>query len=176
MTREEFSILIKGLKAVYADPKFIPDKDAFDVWYLMIGDLDYKTASLAIQKHIMTETRYPAIADIRRLCLEISKPKQITEMEAWSMVSKAIRDSAYHAQERFDEFPEAVKRAVGSPDNLRAWGMSEDYNENVAQSHFLSTYKIECEREKKYDALPVNMQNTLTQIALGTQALLGDKE
>ena len=30
MEREEFKILVKAMKAVYAQPTFIPDKDAFD--------------------------------------------------------------------------------------------------------------------------------------------------
>lgn len=29
MTREEFKTLVKGMKAVYAQPTFIPDQDAF---------------------------------------------------------------------------------------------------------------------------------------------------
>lgn len=31
MTREEFKTLVKGMKAVYAQPTFIPDQDAFNV-------------------------------------------------------------------------------------------------------------------------------------------------
>ena len=46
MEREEFKTIVKGLKAVYAQPAFIPDADAFDVWYGMLRDLPYRQASL----------------------------------------------------------------------------------------------------------------------------------
>ena len=32
MEREEFKILVKAMKAVYAQPTFIPDKDALDCY------------------------------------------------------------------------------------------------------------------------------------------------
>lgn len=51
MEREEFKILVKAMKAVYAQPTFIPDKDAFDVWYGLLQDLPYEQANLAIQKY-----------------------------------------------------------------------------------------------------------------------------
>ena len=46
MEREEFKILVKAMKAVYAQPTFIPDKDAFDVWYGLLQDLPYEQANL----------------------------------------------------------------------------------------------------------------------------------
>ena len=38
MRKEEFKILVKAMKAVYADPKFIPDQYAYDVWFAMLED------------------------------------------------------------------------------------------------------------------------------------------
>lgn len=55
MEREEFKILVKAMKAVYAQPTFIPDKDAFDVWYGLLQDLPYEQANLAIQKYMTSE-------------------------------------------------------------------------------------------------------------------------
>ena len=48
MDREQFSILVKAMKAVYSDPKFIADKDAFDVWYELLKDLPYMVCQTAI--------------------------------------------------------------------------------------------------------------------------------
>lgn len=172
MSREEFAIIVKGLKAVYTSANFMPDKDSFDVWFAMLGDLDYKVVSIAAQQYMMTEKFPPTIADLRNKCADIVAPVEINEMEAWAMVSRAIRDSTYHAQERFDAFPEAVKKAVGSPDNLRAWGMSEDFNENVAQSHFIATYRLCVKREKEYQALPEQMKKALDALSVGSQKLL----
>ena len=47
MTREEFSIIVKGLKDVYTQQTFIPDKDAFNVWYELLKDIDYANCNMA---------------------------------------------------------------------------------------------------------------------------------
>lgn len=65
MEREQFKVLVKAMKAVYAQPTFIPDQDAFNVWFALLGDLPYKQAELAVQKHMATEKFPPTIADIR---------------------------------------------------------------------------------------------------------------
>lgn len=39
MEREQFKVLVKAMKAVYAQPTFIPDQDAFNVWFALLGDL-----------------------------------------------------------------------------------------------------------------------------------------
>lgn len=47
MTREEFKTLVKGMKAVYAQPTFIPDQDAFNVWFELLKDIPYQQANVA---------------------------------------------------------------------------------------------------------------------------------
>ena len=65
MTREEFLILAKAMKAVWSDPKFLPDKDAFDVWYQMLSDVPYRDASIGLSAYMKTGKFPPTIADIR---------------------------------------------------------------------------------------------------------------
>lgn len=65
MTREEFLILAKAMKAVWTDPKFLPDKDAFDVWYQMLSDVPYREASIGLSAYMKTGKFPPTIADIR---------------------------------------------------------------------------------------------------------------
>ena len=66
MTKDQFKILVKAMKAVYTNPGFIPDNDAFDVWYSMLKDLDYALASRAVQMHMQTEETPPTVAGIRK--------------------------------------------------------------------------------------------------------------
>ena len=63
--REQFKILVKAMKAVYTKPEFIPDQDAFNVWYMMLRDLSYEILTNAVQKHMMTSPFPPTIADLR---------------------------------------------------------------------------------------------------------------
>lgn len=157
MTRDEFKILVKGLKAVYTQPSFIPDRDAFEVWYSMLGDLDYEVCSNAIKIHMQTVEKEPTIAGIRKqaACMLTNK-NELNEMAAWQMVLKAMRNSIYHAQEEFAKLPPVVQRAVVSPGQLCEWAMAEDIDGtwmNVTQSNFLRTYRAEVAQEKERNKL-----------------------
>lgn len=105
MEREQFKVLVKAMKAVYAQPTFIPDQDAFNVWFALLGDLPYKQAELAVQKHMATEKFPPTIADIREKAEQITSVKEteMSELEAWAIVRKAIGRSNYYAEEEFEK-------------------------------------------------------------------------
>lgn len=163
MTREEFAIIVKALKAVYTAPTFIPDADAFNVWYEMFKDIDYKVLNYSTRQYMLTGKFPPTIADLREIATTFMKKSDMPELEAWALVSAAIRDSAYHAQERFDELPEPIQKAVGSALNLRAWGLSQDYNENVAQSHFIKVYRNVLQREKGINALTPDLKRMINE-------------
>lgn len=159
MSKDEFKILVKAMKAVYADPKFISDKDAFDVWYSLLQDLEYRTASTAVQKYMLSNKFPPSISDIREQYVSITSPEVLSEMEAWSMVSKALRRSIYYADSEYDKLPEAVQKAVGSPEMLRSWAETDMKSiENVVQSNFMRTYRTVLNREKEISKMPENIK------------------
>lgn len=85
MTREEFKTLVKGMKAVYAQPTFIPDQDAFNVWFELLKDIPYQQVNVAIQKYMLTEKFPPTIADIREKAMQIveSVDSSMSELEAF---------------------------------------------------------------------------------------------
>ena len=170
MTREEFKVLVKGMKSVYAQPTFIPDNDAFNVWYELLKDIDYKACAIAIQTYMSTEKFPPTIADIRAK-VNIN-PKQITEAEAWDMVRKAISNSSYNSEKEFGRLPEEVKRAVGSPSQLRVWATDTEFNDSVVQSQFLRSYRERCKKSEEFAKLPTNIQTLITST---TVKMIGEK-
>lgn len=155
MTRDEFKILVKAMKAVFTQPSFIPDQDAFDVWYNMLKDLDYAVSSRAIQIHIQTEEKPPSVASIRKQAMRILKKssEDLNETEAWSMVWKAICNSGYHAEEEYEKLPPIVQAAVGSPNQLRNWALDSNLNESVESSNFKRVYRMEQQRKQDYEKL-----------------------
>lgn len=161
LEREQFKTLVKGMKAVYSDPKFIADKDAFDVWYSLLQDLDYDMASQAVQKYMMSNRFPPTISDIREQCNDFTTPQELNEMEAWSLVSKAIRNSGYNSVEEFEKLPPIVQKAVGIPSQLRTWALDENYNEEVAMSSFQRAYKAELKRHEELQKMPQNVRNLI---------------
>ena len=166
MTREQFAVLAKAMKAVYAQATFLPDQNAFNVWYEMLKDLPYELAQLSIQKHMMTEKFPPTIADIRAGVRNIkARPEEdMSELEAWSLVYKAICRSAYYSEEEFEKLPEACRIAVGNPANLKEWSlMNTDQVETVGQSHFIRNYRTAVQRLKDKAKLPEKMLQTIEQ-------------
>lgn len=146
MTQQEFSILVKGLKAVYPDPKFLPDSFAMEIWYGFLGHLDYNTAMAAINRHIVTSSSCPTIKDILSATQEDST---VGEAEAWMMVRRAIRNGNYGSEEEYAKLPPAVQKAVGSPQSLSSWAQLPGREvETVIQSQFLRSYRAETSRSK----------------------------
>lgn len=167
MTRDEFKILVKGMKAVYAQQTFLPDKDAFDMWFALLQDLPYKLANVAIQKHMLTEKFPPTPAEIREKAAQmIEVPEtEMSELEAWALVRKAIRNSGYHAQEEFDKLPEACREAVGSAANLEEWAkMDYEKVESVGQSHFIRNFRTAVLRIKEEQRLPEQMRKLISEM------------
>lgn len=158
MTREQFKVLVKAMKAVYTNPGFIPDQDAFDVWYSMLKDLDYAVASWAIQMHMQTEEYPPTVSGIRKQSVKITENAEndLNETEAWSFVLKAIRRSTYYSEEEFLKLPAIIQRSVGSPRQLREWATLEDVDGKtltVLQSNFQRTFRAEQQRERERNKL-----------------------
>ena len=173
MTREEFKLIVKGMKAIYTKPEFIPDQDAFNVWYMLLADLDYKSASIATQMHMRSSTFEPKPADIIEQYNKLVKCEELTEMEAWSLVSKALRNGINGAEEEFNKLPPLTQKAVGSPSQLRNWATSDEGSiESVVQSNFMRTYRTECKRQRDFDKLPNDVKQL---IANTNQQLLESK-
>lgn len=164
MEREEFKTLVKAMKAVYVQPTFIPDQDAFNVWYGLLKDLSYKQVNIAVQKHMLTERFPPTIADLREKSNEVIEKQleEMSELEAWSLVRKAIGNSGYHSEEEFQKLPEACKIAVGTASNLREWAlMDSDQVETVEQSHFIRNYRTAVKRLSEEKKIPESLRKLI---------------
>ena len=177
MTREQFGVLVKGMKAVYGDPKFIPDKDAFDVWFAFFKDDSYEAVQAAIQKYMVNSEFAPTVAGIRKNLTQITAPDdEMTEGYAWSLVYKAICNSAYGAREEFEKLPEVCKAAVGRPENLREWAMLDSQEVGtVIQSNFLRSFRNAKKRQEELAALPCQMREQILKITAHTPTMI-DKE
>ena len=166
MTKDEFKILVKGMKSVYAQPTFIADQYAFDVWYGMFKDIPYKAMDMAVKSYMFSKTYPPTPADINA---ELQKLKTgnagslPTAEEAFAMVRKATRNSTYNSEFEFSKLPKIVQDAVGVPQNLMAWAaMDMSEFETVQKSHFVRIYNSLVEREKSEERLPKSIRNVVT--------------
>ena len=178
MERNEFAVLVKAMKAVYSDPKFIADQDAFNVWYELLKDIPYAICQAAIHKYMSTNRFAPTIADIRQLSTEITTPEVMNEGEAWGLVYKAICNSAYNAQSEFSKLPEECQKAIGNPAILKEWsGLDVQEVNTVIQSNFMRSYKVALKRKQDFNQLPQSTKDVIAKLSSTTSiGLLEDKE
>lgn len=151
MTRDDTKQLIRMIMATY--PNFKPEniKETVDAWTFILEEYPGELVGNAFKEYVKTKRTgfAPSVNDLIDI---ISKPVDdafLNEVEAWALVSNAIRRSAYYAEEEFKRLPEPVQKALGSPTMLRVWALDEEFNENVAMSNFSRTYKTVVDREKE---------------------------
>lgn len=163
MTREETQDLLAMVQAVY--PNFNPpDKTAaINAWRMALSDLDYKDVERAFAIYMRTDSRgfAPAPGQIVEKIQMLTTPQELNEIEAWSLVNKALRNSTYNSVEEFSKLPPIVQKAVGQPSQLRAWSTDENFSEGVASSNFIRSYRIELERLKELNKMPEKVRTLI---------------
>ena len=156
MTRDETVNIIRVMVDSY--PNYKPNNlsETVDVWHTMLSDYDYNLVSVALKSYILSGTSgfAPAIGQIVAKMHAITHPQELNEMEAWSLVSKAIRNSIYNAADEYAKLPPIVQKAVGLPSQLMQWAIDDSYNESVVSSNFMRCYRVELAREKEMSMLP----------------------
>lgn len=145
ITESQFKVLVKAMWAVYPKATFIPDEDAFKVWYKLLCDIPYDAMANAVQAHMQTNKFPPTIADIRKQAQRfIVQDEEMYKSEGWAagLVMKAARNSTYGAEEEFAKLPPLVQEAVGSVEALRSLGtLAPDVLASVAKGQFLASYR-----------------------------------
>lgn len=161
MTRDETIKLLMVIQSAYPNFK-PPDKTvAVDTWYTMLRDMDYNVVQMGLRAYITSDTSgfAPSIGQLINTIYLTQNPQELNEMEAWALVSKALRNGYYGAVEEFDNLPPLVQKAVGTPDNLRNWSQANTESvENVIQSNFMRSYRTVVKREEEIKKMPADVQ------------------
>ena len=185
MTREETLAILAVLKAAY--PNFYKDmmrseaEGIVSLWAEMFKDEPADLVAIAVKAHISNDKKGfpPHIGAIKDAILKISRPEEMTELEAWGYVQKAIRNGIYGSQKEFDALPPIIQRLVGSHNQLREWAqMDASVVASVVASNFQRSYKARAANEREFAALPSSVRDTMQMIANGMkmpQLTSGDK-
>lgn len=153
LTSEEAGKIIMAIKIAFPNYNVEDLSAAVNMYQALFKDYSYEQVSMGLHRYIMTNKSgfAPSIGQIVDCIFENNAPDEMSEMEVWGMVSKAIRNSAYHSAEEFERLPEIAQKAIGSSQQLYNWAIDEEYNEGVIQSNFLRSYRI-CQQRAKDDA------------------------
>lgn len=168
MTIDEFGIFADAIKTYFPKDNMLPTEKAMDLWFDMLRDLDYGFASMALKNHVATSAFPPTIADIRKQYSIISNPAELNEMEAWSLVVKAMGNSLNNSTEEFAKLPPLVQKAVGLPSQLREWGTTENLNKEVIMSNFQRAYKAELKRHEELQKMPQKLRQMIEKSNIGS--------
>lgn len=167
MTREEVANILMTVQAAY--PSFNPPNKNVTVntWFAMLQEYDYRTAMAGLKAYIASDTKGfpPAIGQIIGKMHDIREVQGLNELEAWAMVSKAIRNGAYNSVVEFEKLPPEAQRAIGSASQIRTWAIDENYNEQVVSSNFMRTYRQVVAQAKEFNRLPSDVRSMISQTA-----------
>ena len=167
MTREETVKIIRIMCDCYPNYKPSNLSETVDVWNMMLEEYSYSQISTALKTYVHSDTSglAPSIGQLLDKLHAIQNPQELNEMEAWSLVSKALRNGYYGAVEEFNNLPPLVQKAVGSPDNLRNWSQTDTNSiENVVQSNFMRSYRLVVNRENEIKKMPADVRTLIENV------------
>lgn len=170
MTREETVKIIRIMVDSYPNYKPNDISETVDVWQMMLEEYSYQEVSVALKAYILSDESgfAPSIGKLVSKIHTMTQPQELNEMEAWSLVSRAIRNSGYNSGEEFAKLPPIVQKAVGLPSQLRTWALDENYNEEVVGSNFIKCYRNELTRQRELQKMPQNVRNLIEKANVGS--------
>lgn len=166
MTVKEARKLIAVFMVTYPNYKLVDVDLAAATWASTLEDYTWDQVNLGFKAYARENTSgfAPVPGQIVEKIKMLTQPRELNEMEAWSLVSKALRNSAYNSIEEFAKLPELVQQAVGQPSQLQAWATDSDYNEMVASSNFIKCYRIVVQRDAEIKKMPDRMRRMIEQL------------
>lgn len=175
MTRDEVINILMVIQAAYPNYKPQDKTVAVNTWYMMLKDYEKEVVEAALKIYIASDTSgfAPAIGQLIDKINTVTAPPELNSMTAWGLVSKALSNGLNGAEKEFEKLPPTVKKAVGSPENLRHWAMSDVRSvETVIQSNFIRSYEAEVRRKNEAAKTPKDVKALIDKIS--NQKLIGD--
>lgn len=145
-------------------------EDTVNLWAEMFFDDPYPVVAAAVKALIASDSKGfpPVIGQVKDRIMKITSPAEMTEVEAWGMVQKALRNSVYGAAEEFDKLPSVLQKLVGSPAQLREWAMMDaETVQSVVASNFQRSYRARAAQVREFEALPGDVKAFVTRLVGG---------
>lgn len=156
MQMEDARKFVAVLMVTYPNYNPIDEELAAETWASITEEYSYKQVDMALKIYMKSNTSgFPPVpGQIIDKIHTMTTPQELNEMEAWSLVSRAIRNSGYNSVDEFEKLPPLIKKAVGQHEQLRIWALDEEYNESVVSSNFMRSYRLEVTRENELSKMP----------------------
>lgn len=167
MTREQIQDLLASIQSLY--PNWKPENKTATVnaWHWALQDYPAEGIKGALQIYVKTNNTgfAPSVSQLIGALHSATETERLSEGEAWALVKRAIQDGNYHAEERYNELPEIVQKAVGSPNMIHQWAGTESGEVNtVIMSNFQRAYKTVLQRERFNERVPEALSELVMKI------------
>ena len=173
MTRVETAKILTLLQAEY--PNSFANLDAQgmtlkqELWCNEFANDPFDLVFTALRMYMETGERFaPNIGQIRQKMVQAKNQDEMSDGEAWSLVSKACRNGSYGYMKEFAKLPPLIQKAVGRPEQLRDWAaMEESTVQSVVASQFQRSYRAVKERQKELDSYPPALIDMINKMQIG---------
>ena len=166
MTEKEVRQLLAMTQAVY--PNYNPPsrEAAVNAWLMCLSEYDNNVVMAAFKAYMTTNTSgfAPAPGQLIEILQTLTQPSELNELEAWSIVRKALRNCGYNAEQEFAKLPTVVQKTVGTPQQLKIWACDSEFNENVVSSNFIKTYRTEVKRATELNKMPSDVRKLIEMV------------
>ena len=165
MNLEETAKLIASIGKIW--PSFAEHRDldgTIALWQRVFADDDAALVGKALGAFFATDTRgfAPVPGQLKEILAQMRQADgdgELSEQEAWRLVSKACSRSAYDSESEFAKLPPVCQQVVGDPGALKAWAlMDADEVETVVASNFMRSYRARADQAREWSKLPASMR------------------
>lgn len=141
------------------------------LWETEFEHDDIELVYAAVRLYMKKPERFaPSIGQIREAMRSLTqtqaKEPELTDQDAWALVSKACSNGLYGYKEEFVKLPLEVQRAVGAPEQLREWAkMDVETVQSVVASNFKKTFRADRERQKQLELISEDIRRMITGVS-----------
>jgi hypothetical protein len=149
-----------------------------NLWEREFAADDYRVVYAAVRLFMKSGGAFsPTIGELREKMASFTEDEELPEQAAWAMVAKACANGLYGYQKEFAKLPEAVQRAVGAPEQLKAWAaMDAETVSSVVASNFMRNYRAQAARDREAAMLPPEYREKLAGIVAGMKMIGGSDD
>jgi hypothetical protein len=168
MTKQEVAGLLGWVIANFPSLQEKDMRPTATLWYEYLSEVPLNVAKMAVKKVMAVNKFFPQISEIMEAIVELTTPKQLSPIEAWGEVRKALSIFNRYDRGSVDRAYSAVSPVTAKV--IKNIGLQElsqcDYTTfSVLRSSFMKQYEIEAQREKQLALMPPDVRQFIEQQA-----------
>lgn len=177
MTQQETSKILALVQEAY--PKFMDGRQpatTLNLWSQLFAEESYQQVEDALLAWIARDTKGfpPSIGQIKESLTQLNERDVMGELEAWTMVKRALRNGFYGFREEFAKLPMEIQLTLGDAKVLHEWSqMDEETVSSVIASNFQRSYRGKHQAIREMKKLPPSLRQMPNLPSRGNKALPG---